>query len=69
MTAAAVRVGVGTRFVYEGETIEIVELITSPAGNVVLLISARDQRVRRIALKELLFSGMRGDSRLPCHRG
>jgi hypothetical protein len=57
MTAAAVRVGVGTRFVYEGETVEIVELIATPVGNVVLLKSARDQRVRRIALKELLFSG------------
>ena len=31
---------VGTRFVYEGETVEIVELIATPVGNVVLVKSA-----------------------------
>jgi hypothetical protein len=56
MTASAVRVGVGTRFAYDGEVVEIVELIATPAGNEVLLKSTRDQRVRRVALKELLYS-------------
>lgn len=56
MTTSAVRVGVGTHFAYDGEVVKVVELIATPAGNEVLLKGTRDQRVRRVALKELLYS-------------
>lgn len=49
------RVGVGTRFLYEGETVEVVELASTTAGNQVVLKDGRG-RVQRLALKELLFS-------------
>ena len=35
MTTSAVRVGVGTHFAYDGEVVEVVELIATLAGNVV----------------------------------
>ena len=33
MTTSAVRVGVGTHFAYDGEVVEVVELIATLAGN------------------------------------
>jgi hypothetical protein len=50
MTTSAVRVGVGTHFAYDGEVVEVVELIATLAGNEVLLKGTRDQRVGRVAL-------------------
>lgn len=56
MTAYGVRIGVGTRFSYDGEVVEIIEVVTTPAGNEVVLKGARDQSIRRMALRELLNS-------------
>ena len=56
MTAYGVRIGVGTRFSYDGEVVEIIEVLTTPAGNEVVLKAARDQSIRRMALRELLTS-------------
>lgn len=55
MSGAGVRVGVGARFVIDEERVEVVELVATQAGNEVVL---RDSHggVRRIALRELLFS-------------
>ena len=54
MTAYGVRMGVGTRFSYDGEVVEIIEVLTTPAGNEVVLKAVRDQSIRRMALRELL---------------
>jgi transposase InsO family protein len=56
MTGYGVRVGVGTKFVYDGELVEVVESVATAAGNEVVL---RDRRGRafRMSLKELMFSG------------
>lgn len=56
MSFAGVRVGPGTRFVYDGELIEIVELHAIPGGSEVLAREVRTERVRRIVLAELMFS-------------
>ncbi|WP_246111641.1 hypothetical protein [Streptomyces hawaiiensis] len=55
MSGAGARVGVGTRFRYDGETVEVVEMAATTAGNEVVLKDSRG-RVRRLALKELLFT-------------
>ncbi|MCH6161474.1 transposase [Streptomyces marispadix] len=55
MSSAGTRVGVGTRFLYDGEAVEVVELAATTAGNEVVLKDARG-RVQRLSLKELLFS-------------
>lgn len=55
MSAAAVRVGVGTRFRYDGETVEVVEMATTTAGNEVVLKDGRG-RLLRLSVKELLLS-------------
>ncbi|MFD6312013.1 helix-turn-helix domain-containing protein [Streptomyces nigra] len=55
MSRAGARVGVGTRFRYDGETVEVVELAATTAGNEVVLKDTRGS-VRRLSLKELLFS-------------
>lgn len=54
MTGAGVRVGVGTRFLYDGETVEVVEMVSTAAGNEVVVKDATGRRYRRFALKELL---------------
>jgi transposase InsO family protein len=56
MKRAGVRVGVGTRFTYDGEVIEVVEM--HPVGGVpeVLVRDLRTQSIRRFALHELMFS-------------
>lgn len=56
MTAYGVRIGVGTYFSYDGEVVEIIEFLTTPAGNEVVLKTVRDQSIRRVALRELLNS-------------
>ena len=56
MTSGGARVGVGTRFTYDGETVEVVEMKPSAAGNEVVVKSVTGQSYRRLPLKELLFS-------------
>ncbi|WP_405985496.1 helix-turn-helix domain-containing protein [Streptomyces sp. NBC_00872] len=55
MSRAGARVGVGTRFCYDGETVEVVEMAATTAGNEVVLKDAHG-RLLRLSLKELLFS-------------
>ncbi|MEV0774636.1 helix-turn-helix domain-containing protein [Streptomyces sp. NPDC050433] len=55
MSQAATRVGVGTRFRYDGESVEVVELAITAAGNEVVLKDGRG-RLLRLAVKELLVS-------------
>jgi transposase InsO family protein len=54
VTGYGVRIGVGTRFSYDGEVVEITEVLATPAGNEVLLKGVHDKRIRRMALRELL---------------
>ncbi len=56
MSSAGVRVGVGTRFRYDGETVEVIEMAITATGNEVVL-KDHHGRVMRIAVKELLLSG------------
>jgi transposase InsO family protein len=55
MNRASVRVGVGTRFRYDGETVEVIEMAITATGNEVVL---RDHhgRLMRLAVRELLLS-------------
>src|ERR1700733_409247 len=55
MSSAGVRMGVGTRFRYDGETVEVIEMAITAAGNEVLL-KDHHGRVMRLAVKELLLS-------------
>lgn len=55
MTSSHTRVGVGTRFVYNGELIEVVELHSAGLG-LGVIVKDRAGRLRRIALSELMFS-------------
>ncbi|WP_405914551.1 helix-turn-helix domain-containing protein [Streptomyces sp. NBC_00728] len=55
MSGAGARVGVGARFRYDGETVEVVEMTATTAGNEVVLKDGQGQ-VRRLTLRELLFS-------------
>ncbi|MEU8830247.1 Mu transposase C-terminal domain-containing protein [Streptomyces sp900116325] len=55
MSGAGARVGVGTRFRYDGETVEVVEMAATTAGNEVVLKDGRG-RLLRLSLTELLFS-------------
>jgi transposase InsO family protein len=55
LTGAAVRVGVGTRFQFDGEVVTVVEFAATTAGNEVALKDGRG-RMTRISLRELLFS-------------
>lgn len=56
MRPAGVRVGVGTRFSYDGEFVEVVEV--HPVGGIpeVVARDLRSQAVRRFALDELMYS-------------
>ncbi|WP_201407522.1 DDE-type integrase/transposase/recombinase, partial [Mycobacterium paraintracellulare] len=56
MKRAGVRIGVGTRFTYEGELVEVVE--THLVGGIpeVVTRDLRSQAVRRFALDELMYS-------------
>lgn len=55
MSGAGTRVGVGTRFLYDGESVEVVELTATQLGNEVVLKDIQG-RIQRLSLKELLFS-------------
>jgi hypothetical protein len=52
---AGVRVGVGTRFRYDGETAEVIEVAITATGNEVVL-KDHHGRLMRLAVKELLLS-------------
>lgn len=56
MSFAGVRIGTGTRFVYDGEVIEVVEIHAVNGPPEVLAREVRTEVVRRIALNELMFS-------------
>jgi transposase InsO family protein len=55
VSTAGVRVGVGTRFRYNGETVEVTQLVSTAAGGEVVLADGRG-RALRMSMKELLFS-------------
>ena len=55
MSGAGARAGVGTRFRYDGEIVEVVEMAATTAGNEVVLKDGRG-RLLRLTLKELMFS-------------
>ncbi|GID29144.1 Mu transposase C-terminal domain-containing protein [Paractinoplanes brasiliensis] len=55
MTAAGVRVGVGTRVAYDGELLEVTEVFSTVHGVEVLLLDGR-RRPRRMAVRDLLTS-------------
>lgn len=56
MTSAAVRIGVGTRLVHDGELVEIVEIHTGQTGMDVVLKGTSKKAVVRARLNELLMS-------------
>ncbi|MFI1801909.1 helix-turn-helix domain-containing protein [Streptomyces sp. NPDC020379] len=56
MSGAAARVGIGTRFRYDGEMAEIVEMTATAAGSEAVLKDGRGRLVR-LSVRELLFSG------------
>ena len=53
----AVPVGVGTRFIYDGEMVTIVEMFPSAHGNEVLVANSSGKQRFWMALRELLASG------------
>ncbi|MFJ7421820.1 helix-turn-helix domain-containing protein [Streptomyces uncialis] len=55
MSAGTVRLQVGTRMLYDGEAVEVIETVATMAGNEVVL-KDRLGRLLRVAVKELLFS-------------
>jgi transposase InsO family protein len=55
--SAAVPVGVGTRFVYDGEILTVVELFPTARGNEVLVADRGGKRRRWMSLRELMASG------------
>ncbi|CPU39885.1 integrase family protein [Mycobacteroides abscessus] len=54
MSTAGVPVGVGTRFLYDGEVVEITEMHSSATGMQVILRSCRTRHVLCMAVRELL---------------
>jgi hypothetical protein len=56
MKRAGLRVGTGTRFVYDGEVIEVVEMHSVAGMPEVLTRDLRRDTVRRFALDELMYS-------------
>lgn len=57
MTRAGVRVGVGTRVVFDGESGEVIEMSATGAGAVVTIRLGRGGQVVRVSVRELLDSG------------
>jgi hypothetical protein len=55
--AASVRVGVGTRFAYDGETVTVIEMFPAGHGNEVLVEDRGGKRRYWLSLRELLTSG------------
>jgi transposase InsO family protein len=56
MTDRRVRIGVGSRFTYDGETVVIVEMHTVGATLEVVAKELRTQNIHRVSMHELLFS-------------
>jgi hypothetical protein len=56
MKRAGVRVGTGTRFLYDGEVIEIVKIHCVQGAPEVVARHVRTETVCRLALNELMFS-------------
>jgi hypothetical protein len=56
VSAGAVRVGVGTRFLHDGEVVELTEMHAGAAGLEAVLRNVRTQHVVRMAISELLAS-------------
>jgi transposase InsO family protein len=56
MKHSAARIGVGSRFTYDGEVIEVVEVHTVGASLEVVAKELRTRRMRRVALDELLYT-------------
>ena len=57
MRKGAVRLGLGTRLSYDGELVEVVDMLSTSAGNEVVLRGLSGRRVwRRVAVRELLRS-------------
>jgi hypothetical protein len=52
-----IRVGVGTKFLYDGETLTIIEMFPAGRGNEVLVEDRGGKRRYWLALRELLASG------------
>ena len=58
MTKPAVRIGIGTRLMYDGEAADVVELQPTKSGvDLTLRIGANGQHMLRVALRELLHGG------------
>lgn len=55
MSRSTTRMGVGTRLVYDGKAVEVIEFTATALGNEVVLKNGRGE-VLRISVKELLFS-------------
>jgi hypothetical protein len=55
VSSVGVRVGVGTKFRYDGETVEVIEIAITAIGNEVVL-KDHHGRLMRLAVKELLLS-------------
>jgi hypothetical protein len=56
MKRAGVRVGVGTRFTYDGEIVEVVEMHPVRGAPEVVTRDLRTEAVRRFAVDELMFA-------------
>ena len=56
MKRAGVRVGVGTRFTYDGEIVEVVEMHPVRGVPEVVTRDLRTEAVRRFAVDELMFA-------------
>lgn len=57
MTGSSVRVGVGTRFLYDGDPFEVVDMQATTAGNELVLRGMKGRRdLLRVSLRELLTS-------------
>lgn len=69
MTSAAVRIGVGTRLVHDGELVEIVEICTGQVGTDIVMKGMSTQTFIRARLNEILASDSTRvipDSEGPC---
>jgi hypothetical protein len=50
MSSASIRVGVGTRFCYDGEVVKVVEFLGTTAGCEVVLKNATGQRIVQVSV-------------------
>lgn len=58
MTKPAVRIGIGTRLMYDGEAADVVELQSTKSGvDLTLRVGANGHQMLRVALRELLHGG------------